>query len=628
MTRRRAFGAELDGRGGVHFRVLAPRRDRVEVILGEGARARVVALAPDDEPGAWAATVDDVGAGALYRFRLDRDDDALPDPWSRFQPQGVAGPSEVVDPSFRWTDASWRGAPRRGRVVYELHAGTFTPDGTWNAARERLPELARIGVTVVELMPVAAFVGERGWGYDGVFWFAPHAPYGRPEELRRFVDEAHGLGLAVILDVVYNHFGHVGNVVPRFVPDVRGAEPTEWGEGLNFDVGGAPPARRLVTENVAAWIDEYHLDGFRFDATQALVDASRPHILAEAAAAARRAAGDRALYLVGENEPQDARLARPTAQGGAGLDALWNDDFHHTAYVALTGQREGYFTDYGGLARELAACVRHGFLFQGQRYDWQDKARGRSTRGLPPRSFVAFLENHDQLANVRLGARAWTTAAPGRLRALTALLLLGPATPLLFQGQEWHATARFAYFADLDAGLAASVKEGRAAFLSQFPRFAEARDRFPDPCAPETFAACRLDWREREAPAHARALALHRDLLELRRTDPTLSLEGEDGAAVDAVALDDTTLVVRAYGRADDGALDRLLAVNLGVDLEVASLAEPLVAPPAGHRWRLAWSSDDSRYGGIGARGPRPGRDLFFPGGAAVLLAPTRPEGP
>jgi maltooligosyltrehalose trehalohydrolase len=628
--RGRTWGAELDGRGGARFRVYAPDKQSVEVVLGEGAGARAVPLQPergegDKGPtGIWSGSIADAQPGLLYRYRLAGVDEPLADPASRFQPQGVFGPSELVDPTFDWTDAGFPGVAPHGRVVYELHVGTFTPEGTWEAAREHLPKLARLGVTIIELMPVNQYAGERGWGYDGVFWFAPAHQYGRPDDMRRFIDDAHRLGLAVILDVVYNHLGAVGNVLPRFSKRYMGSATTEWGDALNFDEGEAPPMRELVTENVAYWVDEFHVDGFRFDATQSIFDSSRPHILAEATATARAAAGDKRLYIVAENEPQDARLARPLTEGGQGLDALWNDDFHHASQVALTGHREAYFSDYTGRARELVACVRHGFLFQGQTYRWQNKHRGTTTRGLPPRAFIHFLENHDQVANYGLGDRLWTRVAPGKLRALTTLLLLSPETPLLFQGQEWAATARFAYFTDFEPQMAALVKAGRASFLQQFPRYAtpSARDRFPDPGAPETFAACRLDWHERELPQHARALALHRDLLELRREDPTLSREGEDGVAVDAAALSDDVLLVRFFGVERSGAEDRLLLVNLGIDVEPTSLAEPLVAPPLGLCWRTGWSSDDPRYGGRGVRGPCPGRELFLPGEAAVLLVP------
>jgi maltooligosyltrehalose trehalohydrolase len=623
-TRRRAWGAELD-EDGVSFRVLAPGRASVEVLIEERGRlTRSFALAPDGDRRAWSGHAPGLRAGALYRYQLAGEAQPLADPISRFQPEGVTGPSEIIDPTFPWTDAAFPGIAARGRVVYELHVGTFTPEGTLRSARARLPELARLGVTVIELMPVAEFPGARGWGYDGVFWFAPYHRYGRPEELRSFVDDAHSAGLGVILDVVYNHLGDVGNVLHRFSPDYAGTAKSEWGVGLSFDEDNGRPARELVTENVAYWIDEFHFDGYRFDATQAIFDRSEPHILAEAADVARKAGGRKTLYLVAENESQDSRLARPRQTGGSGLDALWNDDFHHAATVALTGHREAYFMDYTGAARELAASVRHGFLFQGQRYDWQKHPRGHTTRGLPPRAFVTFLENHDQLANEGLGQRLWPRVAPGRLRALTALLLLAPWTPLLFQGQEWNASARFTYFADFAPERAAEIKAGRALSLEQFARHRAPgeRDRFPDPAAPETFASCQLDWAERDAPTHARAFALHRDLLELRRTDPTIQREGEDGVTVDAVALSETLLIVRYLGVEADGSGDRLLLLNLGADFEPSSVSEPLVAAPAGLGWTLTWSSDDPRYGGAGVRGPQPGRELFAPGDAAVLLSP------
>jgi maltooligosyltrehalose trehalohydrolase len=628
--RRRAWGAEPDGRGNVHFRVYAPNRAHVDVVVDDGS-ARAAPLVAEREPGVWSGVVRDVGAGARYRYRLAGEPEPLPDPCSRFQPEGPFGPSEIIDPTaFAWTDGDHRGVVARGRVVYELHVGTFTPEGTWESARAHLPELARLGVTVIELMPVAEFAGARGWGYDGVFWFAPFHGYGRPDDMRRFVNDAHRLGLSVILDVVYNHLGAVGNVLGRYAPHYMSTSTTEWGDGLIFDGDGPTPARRLVTENVASWIDEFHLDGFRLDATQSIFDNSPRHILAEVAATARQAAGAKAIYLAAENEPQDTTIVRPAAQGGYGFDALWNDDFHHAALVALTGHRDAYFTDYTGHARELIACVRRGFLFQGQHYCWQRKVRGTSTRGLPPSAFVVFLENHDQVANYGHGERTWSRVAPGRLRAMTALLLLGPATPLLFQGQEWNASARVCYFADFEPDLAASVKAGRAQFLQQFQRYAGpgARDRFPDPGARETFESSRLDWHEREAPVHARAMALHRDLLELRRDDPTLAREGQDGVEIDAAVITDEVFVVRFFGVAASGLEDRLLIVNLGVDLDLASLSEPLVAPPRAARWRLAWSSDDPRYGGEGVRELPTDGTFYLPGEGAMFLAAQHEASP
>jgi maltooligosyltrehalose trehalohydrolase len=612
----------------VRFSVYASRRERVDVeIVGVEGPSRTWPLAVADGPEAdvWSGVVPDVGPGARYRYMLAGEPEALPDPCSRYQPEGPFGPSEVVDPgAFAWTDEGFPGVPARGRVIYELHVGTFTAGGTWESARARLPELARLGITVVELMPVSEFAGERGWGYDGVLWFAPYRVYGTPDDMRRFVDDAHRLGIAVILDVVYNHLGVAGNVLPRFAREYKSAAANDWGDSLNFDSGDARPARRLVTENVAYWVDEFHLDGFRFDATQSVTDASDPHILTDATAAARAAAPHKAIYLAAENEPQEMRVIASPEVGGYGCDALWNDDFHHAALVALTGHREAYFTDYTGSAREFVASVRHGPLFQGQHYHWQKKRRGSTARGLPPNSFIAFLENHDQVANYGLGDRTWTRCSPARLRAFTALLLLGPATPLLLQGQEWNATARFSYFVDHTPDVATSVKTGRATFLQQFQRYAApgSRDRFPDPSARETFDECRLNWHERERPLHARALALHRDLLELRRTDPTVSREGRDGVEVDAATLSDTAFLVRFFGDAADGSADRLLLVNLGVDLDLDSLSEPLAAPPEGMSWHAAWSSDDPRYGGEGLRGSAAPDGFFLPSDGAVLLTP------
>ena len=629
-TRRRPWGAELDEHGA-SFRVYAQGRAGVDVVIDEKGDARVLPLAPDGERGAWVGHAAGVRAGARYRYQLAGEAEALADPVSRFQPEGVAGPSEIVDPAFPWTDDDFPGiGPRGAGRLRAAHRDLHGRGHLAGRPRARLPELAPLGVTVLEIMPVSEFPGARGWGYDSVLWFAPYHHYGRPEDMRAFVDDAHRYGLGVILDVVYNHVGVVGNILPRFAPDYMSAKPNEWGGGLAFDEGEKRPMRGFVTENVAYWIDEFHVDGYRFDAIQGLTDTSRPPIIAEAVARARQAAGKKAIYLVGEDEPQDSRLARSPEVGGAGLDALWNDDLHHAAVVALTGHREAYFMDYTGSARELAASVRHGFLFQGQRYRWQGKRRGRSARGLSPRAFVTFLENHDQVANEGLGERLWPRVGPGRLRALTALLLLAPWTPLLFQGEEWNATARFPFFAYHEPEHAALDTAGRANQLQQYPRRAGAdeRDRFPDPDAFETFMSAKLDWSERERLLHARAFALHRDLLELRHDDATVRREGRDGAVVDAAALSDDILFVRYFGVEEDGAADRLLIVNLGADYEPRSLSEPLVAAPRGHRWRLVWTSDDPRYGGAGARAPHDDRELFAAGETAVFLAATPGEEP
>jgi maltooligosyltrehalose trehalohydrolase len=622
VIRRLSVGAEVQPGGGVHFRVWAPERKRVEVVLDRGGDALALSR---EERGMWSGLAPQAKAGLRYRFRLDGEDTLYPDPASRFQPEGPHGPSEAIDPAtFAWTDHGWQGLRMPGQVIYELHIGTFTREGSWEGARSRLPHLRDLGVTAIELMPVACFSGKFGWGYDGVDLYAPYQGYGRPDELRRFVDEAHGLGIGVLLDVVYNHLGPDGNYLRCFAPAYFSKRGTEWGEAINFDGPGSGPVRELFVDNAAYWISEYHLDGLRLDATQSIFDDSGDHVIAELTRRARAAAGGRSILVVGENEPQESDLLRPQAEGGQGLDGLWNDDLHHSARVALTGNNEAYYTDYRGTAQELVSAAKYGFLYQGQRYRWQKKRRGHPTRGLPPRAFIAYLENHDQVANSCTGDRLWQLTTPGRQRAMTALLLLGPWTPMLFQGQEWNASAPFTYFADHHRELAALVRKGRTEFLSQFRRCGtpEIRERLVDPGASETMALCRLDWEEPAHPRHRKALALHRDLLSLRRSDPVIAAQGEGSVHVDGAVLAQGALALRFF--ADKAEDDRLLVLNLDRDLALEISPEPLLAPPEGRRWTIAWSSEDPRYGGIGTP-PLDDDDEGWqiPGHAAVLLAST-----
>jgi maltooligosyltrehalose trehalohydrolase len=626
--RRLAQGAEVVS-NGVHFRVWAPGHRRVELLLDDGAKVR--SLSPEDD-GHWSTLVDGVGAGTRYKYRLDGEGEGFPDPVSRFLPEGPHGPSEIVDPrAFVWTDLAWTGLPLHGEVIYELHVGTFSPEGTWAGATARLPALKELGVTVIELMPVAEFAGRYGWGYDGVAWFAPTRLYGRPDDFRQFVDRAHALGLGVILDVVYNHFGPDGNYLEKFAPNYCSEKTNDWGRALNFDGEGCASVRRLVMDNAAYWIDEFHLDGLRLDATQNLHDKSGDHIVAALTRQARAIAGGRRLLIIGENGPQDTTFLRSPEIGGCGLDALWNDDFHHSALVALTGRRQAYYGDYFGTANEWLATAKHGFIFQGQRSTWQKTRRGGSTRGLPPAAFIGFLENHDQVANSLWGTRVWQESSPGCHRAMTALLCLGPWTPLLFQGQEWNASSPFHYFADQKPELATLVRQGRLDFLSQFQGIAAAsRDVLPDPGSPELFEASRLRWEERDLPAHQRPLQLHRDLLALRRADPTVGGYGRAGVSLEVASLSPTCGILRYFvdgPAAGARSEDRLLVVNLGPDLDLQSPAEPLLSPPAepGHTaWRMLWSSEDPRYGGSGCAEPESeDRGWRLPGFAAVLLGPV-----
>ncbi|HET9983489.1 MAG TPA: malto-oligosyltrehalose trehalohydrolase [Longimicrobiales bacterium] len=619
--RRLPVGAEVRGGGGVDFRVWAPTRRRVSVVLEGGPSGVEVPL--QAEPGGYfSGIVEQARALTLYRFRLDGDPELYPDPASRFQPEGPHGPSQVVDPdAYEWSDAEWRGPAAEGQVIYEMHIGTFTPKGTWTAAARVLPELADTGISMLEVMPVADFPGRFGWGYDGVDLFAPTRLYGVPDDFRRFVDEAHRLGLAVILDVVYNHLGPDGNYLRAYSPAYfTDRYENEWGDALNFDGEDAGPVREFFAANAGYWVDEYHLDGLRLDATQQIFDASPTHILAEIGRRVRESARGRRSYVVNENETQEARLVRPVEEGGYGLDAIWNDDFHHSTRVAATGRREAYFHDYAGTAQELVSAIKRGFLFQGQRYAWQDKRRGTPTRDLPAHVFVHFLQNHDQVANTPGGRRLHQVTDLARFRALTALLLLAPQTPMLFQGQEFAASTPFYYFADHVPELAVKVRAGRVEFLKQFPglRTPGAERLIPDPDAAATFEASRLVPAERRD--HAEATALHRDLLRLRRQDRAIAA----APPVDGAVLGREALALRWFAPDED---DRLLLVNLGPDLVSGSVAEPLVAPPAGQRWELLWASEDPRYGGSGAPAPEREDGWCIGAHSAVLLRP-RPVPP
>jgi maltooligosyltrehalose trehalohydrolase len=602
------------------FRVWAPRAARLELALGDDAKD-VRAMARD-AAGYWRLDVDDAPPGVLYRYRVDGR--ALPDPCSRFQPDGPHGPSLVVDvDAYRWGDASWTGIRMHGQVLYELHIGTFTPAGTFDAAIARLPALRDFGVTTIELMPVAEFPGRFNWGYDGVQPFAPYHGYGDYEALKRFVDAAHASGLGVILDVVYNHLGPDGNYLAAYAPEYfTDRYATDWGEPLNFDGPDAGPVRDYFVRNARHWIGDFHLDGLRLDATQNVYDATPRHILADITAAARAAAGRRSIIVVGENEPQQVVALASGEAGGWGLDALWNDDFHHSAHVALTGRHDGYYHDHRGVAQEFVSAARHCFLFQGQRYSWQDKPRGTPVTDEPAAAFITFLDNHDQVANTLEGSRLAALTAPARLRAMTALLLLAPQTPMLFMGQEFAASTPFTFFADHVPELAAKVHEGRRGFLRQFAPYAkpDAQRRVPDPADPATFAACKLDWSERER--HAHVVALHKDLIALRRDDPVLARQRRD--QLDGAVLGPHAFVLR-WRNAENG--DRLLVVNLRDDLDVRPAPEPLLAPPRAGAWTLAWSSDDPRYGGPGVVNPDRPEGWCLPGESAALFVAV-PEEP
>jgi maltooligosyltrehalose trehalohydrolase len=606
--------------GGTHFRVWAPRRKRVEVVVESGGAQKKAFELEAEDAGYFSALVADAGDGALYRFRLDGDDYLYPDPASRFQPEGPHGPSRVVDASrFPWTDDAWKGAGLKGQVVYEIHVGTFTREGSWRAAARELEALAALGITCVEMMPVADFPGRFGWGYDGVNLFAPTRLYGEPDDLRQFINEAHRTGLSVILDVVYNHLGPDGNYLLQFSEDYfRDSRQTEWGEPLNFDGASSEHVRAFYKANARYWIEEFHMDGLRLDATQSIFDDSDVHILAEIAREVRRAASGRATFIVAENEPQHTRLVRTPERGGYGLDALWNDDFHHSAMVAITGRNEAYYTDHLGRPQELISAVKYGYLFQGQRYKWQRQRRGSPALDLAPTAFVNFIQNHDQVANSARGERVHLQTSPGRYRAMTALVLLAPATPMLFQGQEFASSAPFLYFADFEPELAEKVRNGRREFLAQFRSIAtkEARDCLTDPESLETFESCKLDFKERES--NEKIYEMHRDLIRLRRDDAVFAAQRKGG--VDGAVLGDEAFVLRFFGDEGD---DRLLLVNLGRDLNLNPAPEPLLAPPEDSVWTILWSSEECRYGGTGTPTLETKINWRLPGHAAIAMRPA-----
>jgi len=567
----------------------------------------------------YAAQVDEAVAGTRYFYVLDGD--PLPDPASRFQPDGPFGPSEVVDPTrFAWDQAtSSRGVSLAGQVLYEMHVGTFTAEGTWRSAIEKLPLLAQAGITTLELMPVADFPGRFGWGYDGVFPYAPAHQYGTPDDFRAFVDSAHATGLGVILDVVYNHLGPDGCVFARYAKAYYSkAYSNEWGDPLNFDGPDSGPVRDYFASNAAYWIDEFRLDGLRLDATQTIYDRSSRHIIAEIGCRARSAAKGRSIILVAESETQTVRLVRPIEASGDGLDALWNDDFHHSAIAAMTGKREAYYSDHRGTPQEFISAAKRGYLFQGQRYSWQRQPRGTRTDGIPGAAFVTYIENHDQIANSGDGSRIRFQTSPGRYRAMTALMLLMPATPMLFQGQEFGASAPFLYFADHNPELAKAVQQGRTEFIRQFPSLASpsAQRRVPAPHDPQTFQRCKLNWDEWHT--NESFVQLYRDLLTLRRTDA--AFRAQDANALDGAVLGPELFVLR-YASASP-ADERLLVVNFGPDMDVPSFAEPLVAPPDGHTWQTRWSSAEPEYGGYGTPAVVSDDGWRVPAHSAVVLQP------
>jgi maltooligosyltrehalose trehalohydrolase len=581
------LGANRTG-SAVCYRVYAP--DAHEVVLhleGRGDR-RMTAEAH----GVFAHTEPEAEAGQRYSYTVDGKG-PWPDPWSRWQPEGVHGPSAVVDPTaYVWEDGNWTGHPRAHLVIYELHVGTFTPEGTFAAAADRLPWLRDLGVTAVELLPVAAFPGKRNWGYDGAALFAPSEQYGTPDDLRRFVDTAHALGLSVLLDVVYNHLGPDGAYLAAFVPPVlTGRHPSAWGKGIDLDGPDSALVRRTFLDNALHWLVEYHMDGLRLDATHAIIDESDEHWLAMLPREAHALLGaGRPLHFIAEDDRNLSTLLLPRDAGGYGLDGVWADDFHHVVRRRVAGDCEAYYQDYAGTMEELATVLRQGWLYTGQPSAYRQRARGGPAEGVPLPACVVCLQNHDQVGNRAFGERLHHQIDQQTWLAISTVLLMAPETPMIFMGQEWSASSPFLFFTDHQEALGRQVTHGRRAEFKAFSAFdaAATRAAIPDPQARHTWHASVLDWDETGRHAHARTAEAYRRLLVLRRALLFDAPREREQVSVDVP--DNDTLLLRQP--AADGA----------PVLVVLSLARGRVAIDLSAHDDVAWRLEfDSRNGQDGA---------------------------
>lgn len=586
---RMPYGAEVRPDGSVRFRLWAPSHRAVGVKLEHQATV----LPMQRLEGGWHELVTgEATAGTRYRFVLP-DGQRVADPASRHQPEDVHGPSEVIDPSdYMWRDREWRGRPWREAVVYELHIGAFTPAGTFRAAIERLDDLAGLGVTAIEIMPVSDFPGARNWGYDGVLPYAPDSSYGRPEDLKALVEAAHARRLMVLLDVVYNHFGPEGcylhAISPEFFTDRR---KTPWGAAIDFDGPNSVTVRDYFIHNALYWLEEFHLDGLRLDAVHAILDDSPTHLLQELAERIRTALPHREIHLVLENEENEAhRLSREADAAPRWYTAQWNDDAHHVLHVAASGEAAGYYADYLGKTDLLGRALAEGFAFQGEVMPYRGRPRGEPSAALPPTAFVAFVQNHDQIGNRAFGERLDALAAPEAMRALAAVYLLLPQIPMLFMGEEWAAAQPFPFFCDFGAELAAAVRQGRREEFARFPQFRDpaARARIPDPTAAATFSSAKLDWSARDREPHSRRLALYHDLIAARHRQIVPRLAGIRSSGTWRVIGEGA---VEVRWRLSNGAL--VLAANL-------SAARHGGFPPTSGR--LIWS--EGEVGADGTFGP------------------------
>ena len=599
------FGASVRSGYSVEFRVWAPNLTSLAVrVMGgnEGEPSRTIPMRQSSD-SEFVATVPQVGAGADYVYVLDGERER-PDPVSRWQPGGVHAPSRVVDPaSFRWSDQGWSGIPLRDFIIYELHTGTFTREGTFESMIPRLPYLRDLGITAIEIMPVAEVPGNRNWGYDGASLYAPQSSYGGPTGLKKLVDACHQHGLAVVLDVVYNHLGPEGNYLPEFAPCFTDTHHTPWGKAINFDGPESDGVRRFIIDNALYWLTEYHVDALRLDAIHGIYDFGARHILDELSQAfqdqARRL--QRQAWLIAESDLEDVRIINPRAKGGYAFDAQWHDDFHHALYALLTGQREGFLTDFGAVAN-LSKSVTEGFVFDWRYSHYRRRHYGSSSKNRPGEQFVGFIQNHDQVANTSRGKRLSSLVSSGQQKLAAVLTLSSPFLPLLFMGEEYGETAPFLYFTSFDdPGLAAAVTAGRKKELGS--HYSESE--FADPQAPGTFEHCKLDWSKTEVSPHAEILRLYRDLISLRRRHLSLANCRKELTEIQFNEQRKWLLMKRS----DPSGSGALLVFNF------SSEAQSIPVLDSDHSWRLALWTGDAIYGG--GSGPRP---VERPGSVSQLL--------
>jgi maltooligosyltrehalose trehalohydrolase len=598
------LGASLLEDGRAHFLVWALQARKVAVHF-VAPEERVVPL-ESGEGGYHHAVVDGVKPGCLYLYRLD-DDRERPDPASRHQPQGVHGPSRVVDPHFDWQDTDWRGLPLQDYVLYELHVGTFTPEGTFDAVIPYLDELGKLGVTAIELMPVAQFPGARNWGYDGVYPFAAQDSYGGPEGLKRLVNACHKVGLAVVLDVVYNHLGPEGNYLHDFGPYFTDRYKTPWGAALNFDGPHSDEVRRFFMENALCWATESHIDALRLDAVHAIIDHSAVPFVEELAAAVHRRAEqlDRRIHVIAESTLNDARLIRPPEEGGYGLDAQWNDDFHHSLHTLLTGEGAGYYQDFGRLD-DLAKAFSEGFVYSGQYSPFRQKRHGSSSRDVPAQRFIVCVQNHDQVGNRLLGERLGRLVSFEDLKLAAGAVLLSPFLPLLFMGEEYGETAPFQYFVShSDPALVEAVRRGRREEFADFAWQGEP----PEPQDEATFQRCKLDHRLRQRGEHAILLEFYRELIVLRRRLPALADLSKERMEV-VNREEERVLLLRRWRDSNE--------VVIILSFNQAQVSVTLPVPPG--RWRRLLDSTEERWLGGGSASP----DIVESGGEAAMTLPPR----